>query len=136
MTSADEELEGIIARISSLAAAEDKPPAMVVVAPDQGESILGNRGGFLHLAVAALKASRGEEQKFKAATWVCQNDFDWQIAGLKPDTDAHLHIPEKRTRFQRLRGEILGSVLLLVVFGILAAGVVSLWNWVSGLFHA
>ena len=135
MTSADDEIERIIAQISSLAAAEEKPPAMVVVAPDQGESILGNRGGFLHLAVASLKAARGEEQKFKDADWVCHEDFDWQIAGLKPEPLAHIFLPEKRNRFQILRGEILGSLLLLVVFGLLAAGVVTLWSWVSGLFR-
>lgn len=135
MANADEELEQIIGQLSTLAATEDKPPAMVVVAPDQGESILGNRGGFLHLAVSALKAARGEEQKFKNAEWVCHEDIDWQIAGLKPDPLAHVYRPEKRTRFQRLRGEVFGGVLLLAVFGFLVTGWITFWNWVTRMFH-
>lgn len=135
MTSPDHELEAIIARLSSMSAAEEKPPAIVVVAPDQGESILGNRGGFLHLAIAALKASQGEEQRFKDAAWVCNEDEDWEITGLKPDPLAHVYLPKQRTRFQILRESILFVVFILAVVGLLVTGWMTFWNWLTRMFH-
>jgi hypothetical protein len=66
------------------------PPAVVVMPPDSGDFILGNRDGFVRLAVASPKADRGEAQSFKDKDWVRIEDLDWGISGLKPDPSAHI----------------------------------------------
>jgi hypothetical protein len=91
----DEKIETAIALLEGEAAKSDKPPAMVVMAPDMGESILGNRAGFLRLAIAAVRASQGESQNLDMQPWVCHEDDDWQIRGLSFDEYAHMHLPEK-----------------------------------------
>jgi hypothetical protein len=135
MANADDEIVAIIVRISAMATPEDKPPAMVVMPPDMGDSILGNRGGFFHLAIAALKAARGEEQKFEDAPWVYHNDIDWQIHGLKPDPNAHIYLPEKQTRFQQIKGAVLGYVLLFALVGLIVTGFVTFLGWIGVNIH-
>ena len=135
MAGSDDEIETIIDRLSTLASEEEKPPAMVVVAPDMGDPILGNRGGFLHLAIASLQAARGQEQKFKDADWVYHDDADWWIQGLKPDPLAHVYIPEKQTRFQQIRGQMLGYALLFAIVGLFGAGLISVAGWIDQLWR-
>src|SRR5260370_41186236 len=81
----------------------DAPTAMVVMPPDMGESILGNRGGFLRLAIATARAAQGQNQNLNKQPWVCHEDVDWQIEGLSYAEYAHIHLPEKPTKSQRTR---------------------------------
>lgn len=88
------------------------------MAPESGDFILGNRDGFVRLAVASLKAAQGEAQSFRNAKWVKIEDLDWGISGLKPDSSAHIYLPEKQSRFQKLWRSVFGllAVLLLILF--------------------
>ena len=76
------------------------PPAIIILPPDSGQFIVGNRDGFIRLAVASLKAARGEEQPFKREPWVVVEDLDWSVAGLKHDASAHIYSRTQRTRLQ------------------------------------
>lgn len=62
--------------------------------PDSGEFIIGNEAGFVLLAIAALKAAKGAEQRFKYEAWIGEAELDWGIAGLQPDGEAHLHLAD------------------------------------------
>lgn len=108
------------------------PPAMVVLPPDSGNFILGNRDGFICLAVAALKAAQGEEQSFKGKPWVKIEDLDWGVRGLKLDPNAHIYLPTKRTRFQKAWRNVLG---LLVVLLIVVCALIGFATVVIGLFR-
>ena len=72
---------------------EAHPPAMVVMPPDEVSFIKGNRDGLLRLAIAALKAARGEKQLFAKSGWVYEVDLDWGLKGIELDESAHLYIP-------------------------------------------
>ncbi|MBB5343634.1 hypothetical protein [Tunturibacter empetritectus] len=128
----DEKIETAIALLEEEAAKSDKPPAMVVMAPDMGESILGNRAGFLRLAIAAVRASQGESQNLDSQPWVCHEDADWQIKGLSFDEYAHMHLPEKLTPWKERRQKILGILVVAFVAGCLAIGFGTILHWIFG----
>jgi hypothetical protein len=126
----DEKIESAIALLEEEALTLDKPPAMVVMPPDMGESILGNRGGFIRLAVAAMRAAQGQNQDLIKQPWVCAEDFDWQIKSLSYDEYAHIHLPEKPTKWQRRRQNAIGLAVGLSLMGCLAVGFLTITHWV------
>lgn len=108
------------------------PPAIIVLPPDSGKFIVGNRDGFIRLAVASLKAAQGEEQPFKRESWVSVEDLDWGVAGLKPDDSAHIYLRTPRTRLQRLRSKVFGFVAALLLLLCLLVGFCTIVRWI---FH-
>jgi hypothetical protein len=128
----DEKIESAIALLEEEALKLEKPPAMVVMPPDMGESILGNRGGFIRLAVAAMKAAQGQNQNLNKQPWVCAEDFDWQIKGLSYDEYAHMHLPEKPTKWQIRRQSAIGLIVGLSLVGCFMVGFVTIIHWISG----
>jgi hypothetical protein len=128
----NQEIDAAIALLEEEALNSDKPPAMVVLAPDMGESILGNRGGFLRLAIAAARAAQGHNQNLDEQPWVCHEDADWQIEGLKFDDLAHFHLPEKPTRWQNLRSQVIGAVVLLLFIACFVVGIGTIASWIFG----
>jgi hypothetical protein len=125
----DEDLQTAIGLLEREAEQNEKTPAMVVLPPDMGDSMLGNREGFILLAVAALKAAQGQDQKFAKEPWVCHEDADWQIAGLKFDALAHMHLPEKPTKWQQRRQNASGLAIGLFLIGCFTTGVVTILHW-------
>ena len=106
------------------------PPAMIVMPPDSGDFIIGNSGGFVRLAIAALMAAQGQPQAFKNEAWVSVQDLDWGVQGLKLDPTAHIYLPPKRTRLQHIGGSLWGYCLLLLVVGVWVTGFVTILHWV------
>ena len=113
---------------------ESQPAATVVMPPDSEEFIIGNESGFVRLAIAALQAAQGEEQRFEKQEWVVAEDYDWGVRGFKPDEYAHLYLPEKLTKWQRVRQSIIGLTVLAVVLAIMLAGLISIGTWLGQLF--
>jgi hypothetical protein len=105
------------------------PPAMIVLPPDSGKLILGYRGDFIRLAMASLRGARGEEQPFEGEPWVSIEDLDWSIAGLRPDPSAPIYLPTKPSRFQRLRSQIFGVFLVLLVSVCFVVGMATIVRW-------
>ena len=128
----DEKIESAIALLEEEALKSDNPPAMVVMAPDMGESILGNRGGFLRLAISAAKAAQRQNQNLDKQPWVCHEDADWQIEGLTFDELAHFHLPERPTRWQNLRQQVIGAIVLLLIVACFVVGLGTIASWIFG----
>ncbi|WP_263376544.1 hypothetical protein [Granulicella aggregans] len=105
-------------------------PAMVVMPPDTGEFILGNEGGFVHLAIASLKAAQGEQQNFRNESWVTVEELDWGIAGLKLYPTSHIYLPKKRTKSQRHLGSIVQFLALLAIVICLGVGAVTIFRFI------
>lgn len=124
----DEDLHRAIALLEQ-DAPDANPPVMVVLPPDAGEAIIGNRSGFIRLAIAALKAAQGTDQKFKKEPWVYQQDLDWTIDGLKFDASAHIYMPQKPSGWRRFRQKAFGLTVLLFLLGCFGIGFVTLVGW-------
>ena len=107
----------------------DETPAMVVLPPDADQFIIGNRGGLVRLAIAALKAEQGEQQSFVRSDWVFEDDLDWGIKGLALDEHAHLYIPEKTSKVRQLLGKTTGYGFLIVIVIVFVAGIMSISHW-------
>ena len=114
-----------LARLEIIENTSADPPAMIVLPPDSGQFIIGNSGGFVSLAIAALKAAQGEPQPFKDARWVGQKDLDWALKGLQHDPSAHIYLPPKPTIWLNILRFIVPVFLMLC----LAAGFVSVIRW-------
>jgi hypothetical protein len=128
----DEKIEAAIALLEEEALKSEKPPAMIVMVPDHEKSILGNKGGFLRLAVAAVRASQGQNQNLDKQPWVCNEDLDWQIEGLSYHASAHIYLPEKATKWQRRRQNAIGLTVISLLMGCLAVGFVTIVHWIVG----
>ena len=116
--------------LATAASDSTHPAAMVVFPPDSGSFILGNRDGFIRLAAASLKAAQGEEQSFKGQPWVAIADLDWSIRGLKPDPSAHIYLPTRLTRFQKMREKGLGILMFLLVALCILVGLGTIIKWI------
>jgi hypothetical protein len=128
----NEKIEAAIAFLEEESLTSDHPPSMVVMPPNMGESIVGNRGGFLRLSIAAAKAAQGQDQNLNKQPWVRHEDFDWQIKSLSFDDSAHIYLPEKPTKWQRRRQNALGLAVGLFLLGCLATGFITIVRWVIG----
>jgi len=108
------------------------PPAIVVLSPERRTSdyIVGNEGGFIRLAIASLNAAGGEDQSFKNQDWVTEEDLDWILRGLKYDSHAHYSLPQKETKFQRTRGNILALLLLFFFVSCFVVGIITILHWI------
>jgi hypothetical protein len=106
------------------------PPAVVILPPDSGQFLIGNRGGFVHLAMASLKAAQGEEQRFKKVSWFVIEDLDWGVAGLKPDESAHIYLPAKQTRVQKAIRSATGLLVALLATVCLLVGFINIIRWI------
>ncbi|WP_263367934.1 hypothetical protein [Edaphobacter bradus] len=118
----------------ALAILEEEPlafdqPALVVMPPDSKSFLVGNQGGFLHLAIASLHAAIGEKQTFKDKPWFGVEDYDWQIAGLTPDADARIYLRSPLSKWQKLRGNILGVSIGLSILACLIVGFCTIVYW-------
>jgi hypothetical protein len=131
----DENLQTAIGLLETEAKGSENPAAMVVLPPDMGDSILGNRGGFVLLAIAALKAAQGQDQKFAKEPWVCHEDVDWEIDGLKFDALAHMHLPEKPPKWRVWRSNMIEIAVMALLVGCFVVGLGTLVSWISPLLH-
>ena len=90
--------------------------------------MIGNRGGYIELAMSALKAAQGSTQTFKNAKWLQVEDFDWGINGLKFDARAHVYLRLPESLFSK----IIHIVLALAFLVVLVVGVGTIGYWI---FH-
>jgi hypothetical protein len=129
-----DEVDQALCLLNSANADATQPPAIVILPPDADRFIIGNKGGLLQLAIAALKAAQGEEQLFDKVPWVVEEDADWGVKGLKLDDYAHLHLPEKKSRAGQVLGRIWGYSILVAVSAIFVTGSATASHWLWGLF--
>jgi hypothetical protein len=125
MMASGNEIERALAMLDTPDSDANHPAAMIVLPPGSGDFIIGNRDGFVRLARAALRAAQGEQQSFKDASWVCAQDLNWSVAGLKMDESAHIYLPVKLTRFEKLRQSIFGLIIVALVLICLFVGFVT-----------
>ncbi len=97
--------------------------------PGQGDFIIGNSGGFIQLAIAALRAAGGEERLFKKESWWIDYDLDCSIKGFKPDPDAHIYLPPTKTRFQKLWRNLLSLCVVAFILAALLVGSLKIFTW-------
>ncbi len=107
-------------------------PAVVVMPPDSGAFVIGNKGGFLQLAIASLKAAQGEQQKFNNAPWITGLELDWGLSGFKPDENAHTYMTKSRSGFRLLLNQLAKYIILSLIVGIFISGFVTALHWVKG----
>ena len=135
MMSAQERVEAALVILEEVQASSSEQPATVVMPPDSGHFIVGNAEGFIHLAIASLKAARGEKQSFKNYPWWVNYELDWAIPGLKLDPSAHIYLPPGKTGFQLLRSKVWGFGAPLIAAVCLVVGVVTIIRWVAHLLY-
>jgi hypothetical protein len=126
---ADEEITSALVALETVLPKLQEPPAVVILPPDSGQFLIGNQGGFIHLAVASLKAAQGKEQLFKKESWFVVEDLDWSIHGLKPDESAHIYLRRKLSRAERIGQSVIGLSLVLVVGVCLLVGIATIVRW-------
>ncbi len=124
-----------LAALERIELGADDPPALIVPPAYEDPYFRGNAGGFVRLAIAALKVAQGQEQTLRNEPWVCNQDFDWGLEGLKLDPLAHLDLPPKRTHMQRRLGSLLGIGLGLCLAAIWVIGLVRTLSWIFKLHH-
>lgn len=127
MTTADKAEEALV--LLENISDENSVPAMVILPQDTGKFIIGNRAGLIKLAIASLRAARGEEYTFKDKSWVSNDDLDWAVKGLSLDPSAHLYLPTKQTRLQRLRNNFFSLSLLAAILVCMFVGFITLAHW-------
>lgn len=93
-------------------------PALVRIAPDSDCFLIGNQDGYVRLAIAALKAAKGEDQSFKGEDWVSEEELDWGFKGLKYDPDAETRLRKPPSAISEAsRMSILLFVLAFAIIG-------------------
>jgi hypothetical protein len=102
------------------------PPSVILMSPDSGNFINGNAGGFVHLAIASLRAAQGEQQSFKNASWVGVDETDWILHGLTPNADAHLYRPTKRRKLNDRVALVLAAILGIAVMACFSVGLLDI----------
>jgi hypothetical protein len=128
----DEKIEAVLALLEEEALKSEEPPATIVMVPNHEQSILGNRGGFLRLAIATVRAAQGHSQNLDKQPWFCNEDLDWQIKGLSFDDSAHTYLPKKKTEWLRRRQNALSLALGLFLLGCLTVGFLTIVHWTIG----
>ena len=109
-------------------------PALVVMPPDFPNFLQGNRGGLVNLAIASLRAAEGEKQTFKNNPWLVVQDYDFDLAGIELDEDAHIYLPPVLTKRQTFRKNFWGAVVGLLVVASIAVGFVTIIYWLIHVF--
>jgi hypothetical protein len=105
-------------------------PAIIRLAPDSDAYVLGNREGYIHLAIASLKAAQGSDQSFKDVPWVDTEELDWGLHGLRYDPSAHTYLRPAETRW----GKFWSAAIPLVLAVCFLVGVVTIGYGVIHLF--
>jgi hypothetical protein len=127
----NERIDAALATLEQASLGQDQPPAIVRLAPpDNSAYLLGNRDGFVQLAIASLRAARGQDQSFKKVPWICEEDLDWGLLGLKYDSSAHMSLRPP----QKWWGKLLSTVLLLALLLCLLVGLGAIGYGVIHLF--
>ncbi len=132
--SAEERADAALAVLEKEQVDSARPPAVVIMPPDSGEFIIGNAEGFVRLAVASLKAAKGEKQSFKDYPWWVNYELDWTIPGLKPDADAHVYLPAKATGFRLILSKLWGYGAPPFLAVCLVVGLGTIIRWIVHLF--
>jgi hypothetical protein len=128
-TTTNEKIEQSLLLLSTVSNDPERPPAMVVMPPDSGKFIIGNREGFVQLAIAALKAAQGGTLPFEKEPWCAEDEMDWGVRGLKFDEYAHMHLPEKATPLQKTGRTIFGYFMVISIASIFVTGWVTACHW-------
>jgi hypothetical protein len=103
--------------------------ALVVMPPDSKSFLMGNQGGLINLATASLRAALGEKQTFKKNPWLVIEDYDWDLAGIDLDDDAHIYLPPRRTKWQTFRSNFWGATIGLLLAISLLVGIGTILTW-------
>jgi hypothetical protein len=129
MMSTQERVNAALAILEAEQAQSDELPATVIMPPDSGDFIIGNPEGFVHLAIASLRAAKGEKQSFKDHSWWVNYELDWAIPGLKPDPSAHIYLPSKLTGFKLFLSNVWGYGAPLLAAVCLVVGLGTIIHW-------
>jgi hypothetical protein len=129
MMSTQERVDAALAILEAEQTQSNVLPATVIMPPDSGDFIIGNPEGFVHLAIASLRAAKGEKQSFKDHSWWVNYELDWAIPGLKPDSSAHIYLPPKLTGFKLLLSKAwgYGAPVLVVICLVVGLGTIIRW---------
>lgn len=112
-------IDDAVNSLEQFAAATNAKPALVRIAPDSDCFLIGNQEGYVRLAIAALKAAKGENQSFKDEDWVSEEELDWGFKGLKYDPDAETRLRKPPSAIsEAIR---MSFFLLVVAFGVIGA---------------
>jgi hypothetical protein len=109
-------------------------PTIVSASGESPSYLMGNRGGFVRLAIACLKAAGGERQEFRKQDWVRCQDYDWVLGGFEYDESADTYLaPDPRTKpwWKRKLGNALGLLILALVFVLIGIGFISVVHFAA-----
>jgi hypothetical protein len=133
----DQSIEVAISALEQASIDSIQSPAIVRLAPDNDAYVLGNRDGYVKLAIASLRAAQGNDQSFKDTPWVSTEELDFGFSGLRYDPAAHTYLRPPRTRVGRVTDKLLllvFSVLGIAVLGTFSVGLIHIISWFKRLF--
>jgi len=120
----------IVEKLSNLerraAASAGHPPAVFV--PSEGGTIKGNRAGLIRLAMVALKAAGGEDQKFEEV-WAVQEESAGTVDGIALHSYAHYELPKAFTRWERFKSSVILILVVALISLLLASGAETSGRW-------
>jgi len=129
MTLPDEQVKDALKILEQVASTPIDVPAVVVV-PSEGEgSITGNRYGLIRLAVSALRASAGENQRFEDSSLAVQDEYGTTFHGVALDDYAHYDLPKESTRWERIKSATILLAFVAVIAVIFVAGIQTTSHW-------
>jgi hypothetical protein len=126
----NKEIEIALSALEQAQSAAEGVPAIIRLAPDSDAYVLGNREGYIHLAIASLKAAQGNDQSFKDVPWVDCQELDWGFHGLRYDPGAQIYLRPNETRW----GKFWSAVVPLALAVCFVVGVVTIGYGIIHLF--
>jgi len=111
-------------------------PALVVMPPDSKSFLMGNQTGLINLALASLHAALGEKQTFKNNPWLVIEDYDWDLAGIALDEDAHIYLPPPQTKWQKFRRNFFGAAVGFLLAASILVGLGTIASWLIRLIFS
>ena len=132
MMNTTEHIDLALAALEQASLESEEIPAIIRLAPDADAYVLGNREGYVKLAIASLKAAQGDNQSFKDTEWVGTEELDWGLSGFRYDSEAHTYLRPPKTPVGKVRDKfflVLFSILGIAIVGIFSIGLVEFISW-------
>ena len=132
----NERIDAAIIALEEARPAPEEVPAIIRLAPDTDAYVLGNREGYVQLAIASLKAAQGADQSFSDVAWVGTEELDWGLKGLRYDATADKYLPRPKTRVSRIRDKFLLVVFAVIGIVVLAATSIGFIDIITKVKHS
>ena len=127
-----DELDAIKQQLESVVSNSSQPIVTAYGGDSTGVELIGNRPGFIRLAITSLEAAQGNNINFEHHTWLRATD-GVRLDGFSYD-EAGGEVPEI-SKFRARMTQIFGFVIVLLIAGIFVLGVASAYQHIRHLLN-